>query len=90
MDTDIRKTPGTVLRDQFLNAIYTPPKGESVIRDLLSNWGQFIQAEDVLDPRVKMAIAHYQFECIHPLPDGNGRTGRILNILMLMQSGLLA
>ena len=90
VDTDIRKTPGTVLRDRFLNVVYTPPEGESVIRDLLSNWERFMHAEDDLDPLVKMAIAHYQFESIHPFPDGNGRTGRILNILMLIESGLLA
>ncbi|HBA8094986.1 TPA: Fic family protein, partial [Escherichia coli] len=90
VDTDIRKTPGTVLRDQFLNVVYTPPVGESVVRDLLSSWEQFMHAEDDLDPLVKMAIAHYQFESIHPFPDGNGRTGRILNILMLIENGLLS
>lgn len=90
VDTDIRKIPGTVLRDQYLNVVYTPPEGESVVRDLLSNWEQFMHAEDDLDPLVKMAIAHYQFESIHPFPDGNGRTGRILNILMLIESGLLS
>ncbi|MEW7314190.1 protein adenylyltransferase Fic [Buttiauxella gaviniae] len=89
VDTDIRKTPGIVLRDQHMNVVYTPPEGESVIRDLLANWEQFIHAEDELDPLVKMAILHYQFECIHPFPDGNGRTGRIINILYLIQSGLL-
>lgn len=89
VDTDIRKTPGTVLRDQHMNVVYTPPEGEAAIRDLLSNWEHFIHAEDELDPLVKMAILHYQFECIHPFPDGNGRTGRIMNILYLIQSGLL-
>lgn len=69
--------------------MYTPPEGEESIRNLLSNWERFIHNEDDLDPLVKMAIAHYQFECIHPFPDGNGRTGRILNILYLIQSGLL-
>lgn len=69
--------------------VYTPPEGEESIRNLLSNWERFIHNEDDLDPLVKMAIAHYQFECIHPFPDGNGRTGRILNILYLIQSGLL-
>ncbi|WP_312691161.1 protein adenylyltransferase Fic [Kosakonia sp.] len=90
VQTDIRKTPGTVLRDQDNNVVYTPPVGEAAIRDLLANWERFIHAEDDLDPLVKMAISHYQFECIHPFPDGNGRTGRILNILYLIQTKLLS
>lgn len=90
IQTDIRKTPGTVLRDQNNNVVYTPPVGEDVIRNLLANWERFIHGDDDLDPLVKMAIAHYQFECIHPFPDGNGRTGRILNILYLIQSELLS
>ncbi|WP_313684374.1 protein adenylyltransferase Fic [Pantoea sp.] len=90
VQTDIRKTPGTVLRDQNHDVVYTPPVGESAIRDLLANWERFIHAEDDIDPLVKMAISHYQFECIHPFPDGNGRTGRILNILYLIQTELLS
>ncbi|PVB76026.1 addiction module protein [Salmonella enterica subsp. enterica serovar Legon] len=90
VQTDIRKTPGTVLRDQNNNVVYTPPVGEDAIRELLANWERFIHGDDDLDPLVKMAIAHYQFECIHPFPDGNGRTGRILNILYLIQSELLS
>lgn len=88
--TDIRKTPGTVLRDQDNNIVYTPPVGEDTIRNLLANWERFIHGDDDLDPLIKMAIAHYQFECIHPFPDGNGRTGRILNILYLIQTELLS
>lgn len=90
VQTDIRKTPGTVLRDQNSNVVYTPPVGEAAIRDLLANWERFVHADDDLDPLIKMAIAHYQFECIHPFSDGNGRTGRILNILYLIQSELLS
>lgn len=90
VQTDIRKTPGTVLRDQNNNVVYTPPVGEDSIRELLANWERFIHGDDDLDPLVKMAIAHYQFECIHPFPDGNGRTCRILNILYLIQSELLS
>ncbi|EYE18414.1 hypothetical protein AB97_5239 [Escherichia coli 1-110-08_S3_C1] len=90
VQTDIRKTPGTVLRDQNNNVVYTPPVGEDSIRELLANWERFIHGDDDLDPLVKMAIAHYQFECIPPFPDGNGRTGRILNILYLIQSELLS
>lgn len=88
--TDIRKTPGTVLRDQNNNVVYTPPEGEVAIRDLLTNWEHFIHLDDDIDPLVKMAISHYQFECIHPFPDGNGRTGRILNILYLIEKKLLS
>lgn len=90
VDTDVRKTPGTVLRDQNMNVVYTPPEGEEIIRSLLTNWEHFLHQEDDIDPLVKMAIAHYQFERIHPFPDGNGRTGRILNILYLIQSELLS
>lgn len=90
VQTDIRKTPGTVLRDQYEEVVYTPPVGETTIRDLLANWERFLHAEDDVDPLIKMAISHYQFECIHPFPDGNGRTGRILNILYLIQAGLLS
>ncbi|EDY0584613.1 Fic family protein, partial [Salmonella enterica subsp. enterica] len=71
VDTYVRKTPGTVLRDQHMNVVYTPPEGEEVIRGLLTNWETFIHAQDEIDPLVKMAVAHYQFECIHPFPDGN-------------------
>lgn len=78
------------MRDQNNNVVYTPPVGEDSIRELLANWERFIHGDDDLDPLVKMAIAHYQFECIHPFPDGNGRTGRILNILYLIQSELLS
>jgi Fic family protein len=90
VQTDIRKTPGTMLRDQNNDVVYTPPVGETAIRDLMANWERFIHGEDDLDPLVKMAISHYQFECIHPFPDGNGRTGRILNILYLIQTELLS
>lgn len=88
--TDIRKTPGTVLRDQNHHVVYTPPEGESTIRNLLTNWERFIHGEDDIDPLIKMAVSHYQFECIHPFTDGNGRTGRILNTLYLIQTGLLS
>jgi Fic family protein len=61
-----------------------------VIRDKLSNWERFIHEPNGIDPLVAMAIAHYQFEAIHPFEDGNGRTGRILNVLMLMSVGLIS
>lgn len=69
--------------------IYTPPDDPNAIKELLTNWEKFLHADDDLDPSVKMAIAHYQFEAIHPFFDGNGRTGRIINILYLINQGLL-
>ena len=89
VDLGIRAVPGTALKNDLGEVIYTPPEGESRIRDLLGNLEQFIHAEDDLDPLVKMAVLHYQFEAIHPFPDGNGRSGRILNLLFLVEKGLL-
>lgn len=87
---DIRATPGTALRNSHTGeVIYTPPEGQNHLRALLANWETFLHAEDDLDPVVRMAVLHYQFEAIHPFLDGNGRTGRILNILSLVQRGLL-
>lgn len=89
-DMTVRTMPGTVLKNpQSGQVVYTPPSGEQVIRDKLANLEQFIHAEDDLDPLIKMAVVHYQFEAIHPFPDGNGRTGRILNLLYLVHRGLL-
>jgi Fic family protein len=69
---------------------FTPPKGGAVMRTKLRNLEEFLLADnDDLDPLVRMAVAHYQFEAIHPFIDGNGRTGRILNILFLVHAGLL-
>ncbi len=91
VNMDIRKVPGTVLNNSVTgDTIYTPPAGDSIIKDLLSNWEMFIHQEDGIDPLIKMAVAHYQFEAIHPFTDGNGRTGRILNILYLIGQGLLS
>ena len=82
--------PGVALANPSTKAIiYTPPEGERLLCDLLSNWEQFIHADDDIPPAIKMAVAHYQFEAIHPFNDGNGRTGRILNVLYLMDQGLL-
>lgn len=89
-DMDVRKIPGTVIANPVTkDVIYTPPTGEQVIREKLANLEQFIHDGSGLDPLVRMAIAHYQFEAIHPFHDGNGRTGRILNILFLVEKGLL-
>ncbi|WP_072395961.1 Fic family protein [Hyphomicrobium sp. CS1GBMeth3] len=89
VDLDLRRTSGTNLRNQNGRVIYTPPEGEDVLRDKMTDWERFIHDESDLDPLIKMAIAHYQFEAIHPFPDGNGRTGRVLNILFLIEKGLL-
>lgn len=90
VDMGVRVTPGTTLRNSFTSeVIYTPPQGEQVLRDLLTNWERFANAQDDIDPLVRMAVLHYQFEAIHPFIDGNGRTGRILNVLLLIQAGLL-
>jgi Fic family protein len=69
---------------------YTPPATREVIVKLLDNWSVFVNGSDNLDPIVRMAVAHYQFEAIHPFTDGNGRTGRIMNVLMLCDAGLLS
>ncbi len=86
----VRRVPGTALvNDATGEVIYTPPEGETVIRDLLANWERFLHEETSLDPLVRMAAAHYQFEAVHPFTDGNGRTGRVLNSLFLIQEELL-
>lgn len=90
IDLDIRRAPGTTLTNSYTGeVIYTPPEGETRLRDLLGNWERFLHDATDLDPLVRMAILHYQFEAIHPFVDGNGRTGRILNILALVQDGLI-
>jgi Fic family protein len=90
VDTRVRRYPGTVLRNDRTGAtIYTPPAHESRLRTLLGNWERFMHADDELDPLIRMAVGHYQFEAIHPFSDGNGRTGRILNILFLVERGLI-
>lgn len=87
---DVRKVPGTTLANQHTgDVIYTPPVGEEVLRNLLANWECFLHQDDGIDPLIKMAVAHYQFEAIHPFLDGNGRTGRVLNILYLIEADLL-
>lgn len=86
----IRNAPGTQLKNPVSDkVIYTPPEGEEIIRAKLKNLEDFIHAEDTLDPLVKMAIIHYQFEAIHPFFDGNGRTGRIILLLYLKMTRLL-
>ncbi len=86
----LRRLPGTVLKNQVTGqTIYEPPQDAAVVESLMRNLIDFIHADDGLDPLLRMAIAHHQFESIHPFYDGNGRTGRILNLLMLQRDGLL-
>ena len=90
-EAGIRKLPGTVLRNETTGeTIYTPPAGETLLRALLHNLEQYMnETEDAVDPLIKLAVIHYQFESIHPFYDGNGRTGRIINVLYLVMKGLL-
>lgn len=86
----VRELPGTYIGNPVTKeARYTPPEGRSVIQQKLSSWERFIHGDHDVDALIVMAAAHYQFEAIHPFSDGNGRTGRILNILLLMEAGLL-
>ena len=87
--SNIRTTPGTTLSNTNGEVIYTPPSGEDIIRKKLSNLEKFINEDTSLDPLIKMALMHYQFEAIHPFLDGNGRTGRILLLLYLKMESLL-
>ena len=87
-----RKVPGTVLRNTSTDeVVFTPPQDHQEILGLMGNLEEFINDDQIshLDPLVKMAIIHHQFESIHPFYDGNGRTGRILNILYLVIKDLL-
>ncbi|RZU62857.1 Fic family protein [Zhihengliuella halotolerans] len=87
---DLRTGDGTFIGNPLTKkAVYTPPSGRSTIDQKLSAWEDFANSGEGLDPLIRMALAHYQFEAIHPFDDGNGRTGRILNVLMLMSNGLL-
>ncbi len=91
-ETAIRNEPGTKVQSRKTGeVVYTPPEGENIIREKLRNLEIFLNDETFcdFDPLVKMAIAHYQFEAIHPFFDGNGRTGRIINVLYLANKGLL-
>jgi len=90
LELDIRAESGTTLKSRMSGeVIYTPPEGQQLLIDKLDNWATFMHRETDIDPLVRMAIQHYQFEAIHPFSDGNGRTGRILNILFLVKHGLL-
>jgi Fic family protein len=86
----IRNHPGTVIATHHTRQIiYTPPEGETLIRKKLDSLERFLYARDGMDPLIKIALSHYQFEAIHPFFDGNGRTGRIINILFMVVQDLL-
>ncbi len=89
-EIDVRSGGGVMIANTATSEIiYTPPATASAIQALLANWEQFINTKGDLEPLVRMAVAHYQFEAIHPFHDGNGRTGRVLNSLVVVEHGLL-
>ncbi len=91
-EAGLRKLPGTALKNERTGeTVYTPPQDHGEIVRLMNNLEQFINDDTLsdVDPLIKMAVIHHQFESIHPFYDGNGRTGRIINILYLVAKGLL-
>ena len=86
-----RKLPGTALRDGSGAVVYMPPQDHAIIERAMGDLERFINEDDLYDadPLIKMALIHHQFEAIHPFYDGNGRTGRIINVLYLVKQGLL-
>ena len=90
LELDIRAESGTRLKNRMTGeVIYTPPVGQKLLIEKLDNWAEFMHQCTDIDPLVRLAVQHYQFEAIHPFSDGNGRTGRIMNILFLVEHGLL-
>ena len=90
VEMQVRRVPGTALANQATGEIiYTPPVGEDLLRTKLGNWERYLHEAQDVDPLIRMAVGHYQFEAIHPFTDGNGRTGRVLNSLYLIEQDLL-
>jgi len=90
VEMTVRKVPGTALANEKTGRIiYTPPEGEALLREKLGNWETYLHQQEDIDVLIRMAVAHYQFEAIHPFTDGNGRTGRLLNTLYLVEQELL-
>ncbi len=88
-DAGVRTMPGTKIANPQGETVYTPPVGKDQILAMLDDLCNFIHRSDGIDPLIKLAVIHYQFEAIHPFSDGNGRTGRIINVLYLVQMGLI-
>jgi Fic family protein len=90
-EAGFRRLPGTALKNNAGEVVYTPPQDPAVIVELMRDLEQFVNDDESFDadPLIKMALLHHQFESIHPFYDGNGRAGRILNVLYLVQKGLL-
>ncbi|MDO4791650.1 MAG: Fic/DOC family N-terminal domain-containing protein [Buchananella hordeovulneris] len=89
-EVDVRSGTGTYIGNPVTKErIYTPPEGKEVIERHMSAWEDFLHGEHDIEPLVAMALLHYQFEAIHPFADGNGRTGRIINLLYLMEKELI-
>ncbi len=88
-DAGFRQTPGTVLKNEQTDSVVYEPPPPNEIAALMNQLEQFIHSSSVLDPLVRMALIHHQFESVHPFYDGNGRAGRIINILYLVKEGLL-
>jgi len=86
-DDGVRDKP-VYIGNRF-QVVYTPPCCQDLLNEMLANWLDFAQADDGIDPLIKMALLHYQFEAIHPFTDGNGRTGRVLNVAYLTQIGII-
>jgi Fic family protein len=86
----VRRVPGVQLENANTGqVIYCPPEGEDRLRTILANWEMFMHTQTDIDPLIRLAIGHYQFEAVHPFTDGNGRTGRIINSLFLIEQNLL-
>jgi Fic family protein len=91
-DGGFRETPGTALKNEASGKlVYVPPQDGRIVRDLMGRLEGYINSDEMcaLDPIIKMAVIHHQFESIHPFPDGNGRVGRIINVLYLTRQKLL-
>lgn len=89
-ETRVRSKPGTqVVNRRLKEVVYTPPEGETLLLAKLNMLSKFLSDEVEIDPLIRTALAHYQFEAIHPFPDGNGRTGRVVNILCLVNMQLI-
>ena len=88
-DDGFRKLPGTALQNEANEIVYVPPQDPHEVANHMAKLEEYMNSTDGLDPLIRMAIIHHQFESIHPFPDGNGRIGRMLNVLFLTKEDLL-